>query len=276
MFTEPNYKQAMHHAWRMIWDHKLLWPLGLFATLLGQMGFLEMTSKFLSALSQKNSYESWGNLPAIFVSTFKYIASVQLPFSEWIWSIWLWIILIGIALVFLFVSVISQGTLVHTTSQKHKFQVEPDISKAWHISVGHFGRLLSVHFIRKIVIIGLTILVGMGTTSAINQSSAISTLALIVILLSSLTLGFIVSCVGVYTVGYIVVEEQSLKESFLNAWALFKQHLLVSFEVGFLVLLGNILLLVLLIAGGAILLTPAFLMILLLYFSSLRVVFSVL
>ncbi len=256
LHSEPTYKQAWHHAWRILVEHKILWPLGLFATFLGQMGLVEIVSKFFVALQQGTAHESWGNLPAIFMSDFSFLASIRVPANALILSAWLWVILIGIALVFLFVSLVSQAALVYVTGQKLKAKTVVDVGRAWHVGVGHFWKLLSVHILRKFVIITLTILISQATVAALLHSSAISTLALIVILCISLVLGFILSCLSIYTIGYIVIEEYGFFAAIKAAWILFKEHILVSLEVGCVVLLANFVVAILACVGAAIFLSP--------------------
>ncbi len=253
---EPTYKEAWHHAWRILLEHKVLWPLGLFATFLGQMGLVEILGKFFAALRQGNAHESWGNLPSIAASSFAFLTSIHLPFDQIIWSVWLWVIIFGIAFVFLFVGVVSQGALVYVTGQKLKAKTRVNIARAWHVGVGHFWKIFSVHIVRKFVIIALTIAISRATMAALEHSSAISSLALVVILCISLVLGFIISCLSIYTVGYIVIEEYGFWDAIKAAWILFKEHILVSFEVGFVVLVANLALAIVACIGAAIFLSP--------------------
>ncbi len=256
LHTEPTYKQAWQHAWHILVEHKILWPLGLFATFLGQMGLLEFVTKFFTALKQGNSYESWGNLPSIFASAATFFTSIRLPLDKWILAVWLWVIVFGILMLFLFLSLVSQGALVFITGQKLKAKTTVHIGRAWAAGIHHFWKLFSVHLVRKFVIIALTVLISQATISAINQSSAVSTLALLVILAVSVVLGFILSCLSIYTIGYIVIEEYPFLKALKSAWVLFKEHILVSFEVGFVVLIANVVVTILACIGAAIFLSP--------------------
>ncbi len=253
---EPTYKQAWHHAWRVLVEHKILWPLGLFATFLGQLGLLEFVTKFFTALKQGTAHESWGNLPSTFVSVAGFMTTIRLPFDKWIWAIWLWVIVFGILLLFLFVALVSQGALVYVTGHKLKAKTPVDIGRAWQAGISHFWRLFSVHLVRKTVIITLTILISRATVNALLHTSAVSSLALVVLLFVSVILGFILSCLSIYTIGYIVIEEYGFFQALKGAWILFKEHILVSLEVGFVVLVANIVVAVLACIGVAIFLSP--------------------
>lgn len=256
LHKEPTYKQAFHHAWRILVEHKILWPLGLFATFLGQMGLLEFVSKFFSALEQGTDHESWGNLPSILASSVSFLTSISLPFDKWVWAIWIWVILLGIFLLFLFIAIVSQAALVYVTGHKLKAKTAVDMGKAWHAGVRHFWRLLSIHVVRKAIIIALTILISRATMHALLQTSAVSSLSLVVILCISIVLGFILSCLSIYAVGYIVIEEYGFWQAIKGAWQLFKEHVLVSFEVGFIILVGNVLVAMLAVVGAAVFLSP--------------------
>lgn len=253
---EPTYREAWHHAWRILVEHKILWPLGLFATFLGQMGLLEFVTKFFTALKQGNAHESWGNMPAILASVASFFTEVRLPFDKWIWAVWIWVIVLGFLLLALFVALVSQGALVFVTGQKLKAKTEVHLGRAWSAGIKHFWRLFLVHVVRKIVIVAMTILISRATFHAIEQTSAVSSLALVVILCVSVALGFIISCLSIYTVGYIVIEEYKFWAAIKGAWVLFKEHILVSFEVGFIVLIANFVVAILACIGGAIFLSP--------------------
>lgn len=258
MGQEPTYRQAMRHAWDMLWQHKMLWPFGIFATFLGQLGLVEFLTKYINALQARDSAESWGNLPHLLASSFSFFTEMHLPFDRWVWAVWMWVILIGIGIVLFYLAIISQGALIHATSQKIRTEKHPQVSRAWHESVKNFGSLFIVHLVRKSIIILLTVLIGMATMSAVRSDSAIGILALIVILLASITIGFILSCLAVYTIGYIVVEGQKLSEALRGAWQLFSDHLLVSFEIGLLVIMGNVIVAILALVGAAVFLSPVF------------------
>jgi hypothetical protein len=256
LHKEPTYKQAFHHAWRVLVEHKILWPLGLFATFLGQMGLLEFVTRFFSALEQGTAHESWGNLPSILSSSVSFFTSLTLPLDTWVLGIWMWVILFGIFALFLFLALVSQAALVYITGHKLRAKTVVDVGRAWQSGINHFWRLFAVHFFRKSVIILLTILISRATMHALLQTSSVSTLSLVIILCVSVVLGFILSCLSIYTVGYIVIEEYKLWEALKNAWILFKNHLLVSFEVGFVILMANILVAVLAVVGGGVFLSP--------------------
>ncbi|HYE59641.1 MAG TPA: hypothetical protein VEA18_00450 [Candidatus Kapabacteria bacterium] len=245
----PLYRETFGYAWRLAWQHKLLWLFGLFAAMLGQFGILELLSNVYMASSDYALYPNWLALPKLFhIVSF---SSFGLPLAEWFWLGWVLVVLLGIALLMAFVSVVSQGALIASAAQYDKRKTLPDVGKAWHIGVSHFWRLLFINLFRKVVLGFLAVLVGFGALNAVvmETTHGMDLFLFFVVFIVAALIGMVVSFIAVYAAAYVVVEEYPLLDALEAAWRLFLDHWLVSLEVGLIVLFMNVLVSVVALGG---------------------------
>jgi hypothetical protein len=73
-------------------------------------------------------------------------------------------------------------------------------------------------------------------------------------------MGMILSFLLVYAVGYVVVENQKLIPALRNAWRMFTDHWFVSLEIGFIMIVLNVLALALVIFGLYVFFLPSLFM----------------
>jgi len=248
----PLYRQAMSHSWRLAWKHIWLWPLGLFAALLGQMGVADFFVKLWFASSDYGVYPEWSTLPRMFDY------GVSFPVGTWGWLAFLAVVFLGFCAIFIFVSVVSQGALVHITAKSVKKNDLPDVGSSWHVGVSHFWRILGIHVLKKCAIFVVAVWVGLSTLNMVSGFSGSDILIFFVIFILASFFGIVASFMSVYAVGYIVVEEYSFLQSIRVAWKLFLSHWMVSIEVGFIIFVLNILVAILLLTTVFIFLLPAF------------------
>ncbi|MFZ2189583.1 MAG: hypothetical protein WA057_04515 [Candidatus Magasanikiibacteriota bacterium] len=237
----PLYREAITHSWQLVWKHKMLWLFGLFAAFLGQMGLMDLLSNVGFASSDYALYPSWLAWPQLLKSLYGN-SGLSLPFEGWIWLIWLVVILLGLFIFFLFTAVVSQGALVYSSDKFFKSKKLPSTSTAWHVGVKHFWRIFFLNLFKKVVMVLLAVVVGYGTWNFVVGASGWSVVLFLLIFLLAVLVGLVLSFLVIYAIGYIVIEEYSLRESLEAAWMLFVDHWLVSIEVGLLVLFLNIIL----------------------------------
>lgn len=248
---EPTYTNALRDSWRLTWNHKSLWPYGLFALLLGQMGITELLIKVGMASRTGEIGGMW-----------KYIAFALNPMN-WIelynatdkradtimWFIWMIVVLGALAIGVLFVSVVCQGAIIHAAAQYTKLKKGmPDEAKAWHVSVKHFWKLLGLTALRKLVLFLSALVVAWAAVYAATWGGGanwvfLGTLAVTVFV------GVVLSIVFMYAAGYVLEEEYGFWESIKAAFRLFHDHWFVSFEVGIILLFMNLAMLILLFVG---------------------------
>lgn len=236
---EPTYRDALRHGWSIMIEHKVLWILGLFAALLGQMGILEIFTKVIVTAKYYTYYPFIAHFPAFAQGFINFLRDWNLPFDRGVWLVWLLVVMLAFGFLFLFVAVVSQGALIHCVAQFVHGKFRLASHEAWHAGVDHFGRLLLLQIIKKIVIGLLVLFVGFSTYHFIITPSTIYTTLFAISLLLALFLGSIISLLVTYAAGYVVVEELHLKDALPAAWRLLKTHSLVSVEVAVIMLLVN-------------------------------------
>lgn len=240
---EPTYRDALRASWSLAWHHKNLWPFGLFAMLLGQFGLFELVAKVWGVLYVRGNPTMWEWYQAF--ASKESLAQLKVLFGigadHWIWAVWLLIMLVGLAISLGFVATVTQGALVYAGAKFSKFRLKyPDEIKAWHVGVEHFWRVLTLNILRKFIV-GLAGLEVVMTAARLALHPTLA-MGLVVALgfAAAVSIGIIASFLLMYAIGYVVVEEYSVKESLRAAWKLFLKHPAVSLEVGLIVLFLNI------------------------------------
>jgi len=146
---EPTYRQALSHSWKLAWHHKLIWIFGLFAAFLGQMGLLELLGSVSMHASSSSATLGLGNLTWIKMLCAGELR-VSLPITGWVWLVWLLVMFLGFGIFLIFVSVSSQGALIHASAQWAKKDTLPDTDKSWHAGVQHFWPLFFINVFKKV------------------------------------------------------------------------------------------------------------------------------
>ncbi len=251
----PLYRQAFSHSWHLAWRQPSLWPLGLFSAALGQMGLVDVLTQGWFTARGFRPGRGWFQLFEFVRSGFRMDA---LPPGSSGWVAFLLVVFAGIALMFLVVSVISQGALVDVTAHMQKRKQNPHAGHSWHVGVRRFWSVFLVHLFKKLSLIILGILTGSVALSVLLQTGMPAWVFLLVFLCTSV-LGIMISFLAIYTVCYAVVEEMSFFQAVRSAWILFVEHWLVSIEVGLTIFALNIGIVCVLVTGLFVALVPAFL-----------------
>ncbi len=250
----PLYKQAFSHSWKLAWKQHALWPLGLFAATLGQMGIVDfLTQSWFTARGYQPG-EGWRVLFSL-LKTGAVEGGVSGGMIGWV--AFLIVLLLGIWAAFVFASVVAQGALVDATARSIKHKKLPDASAAWHVGVRHFWRVLFVNIAKKLLLAIAGITVAAAAFPLLFTTGG-SPIFFLLVFLAASVVGIVVSFLAIYTVGYIVVEEYRFGEAVASAWRLFVEHWLVSLEVGITMFVLNILVAFLMVAALFLSLVPAF------------------
>lgn len=237
----PLYREALAHSWKLAWTHVWLWPLGLFAVFLGQMGLFEFVTELGLLSSGDISLPVWIEVPRLlFTADFSGLATIGAQGA--VSLLWLLVVGVGITALILFVSNVSQGALVSIAARSTKSKKLPDIATSWHTGVHHFWRIFTINALKKMSIVLLASLVGLAYLRSESVLDASSVFALTIVMVLALFAGIILSFLSVYAIGYVVVEEYPLFGAIAAAWRLFTGHILVSLEIGLTLLFANLLL----------------------------------
>lgn len=239
---EPTYRQSLRHAWDITWNHKLLWLFGLFSMFVGQMGLMDLFLHIRLAERQFVWFPTFLDIKGFLVGLVS-LGAVQLSVEEWSALLWMLIVIVCIVTVAVFVSITSQGALIHGINAAiHNKRRNPhkEVTLAWHAGVRHFWKLLGLQVIRKAALVLASSSIAFGLIFFVeSQEFYAPALLFWVIFLLAIFVGGLISILSVYAACYIMLDEQSLWQSIHHAWKLTKAHWLVSLEVGVIVLLVN-------------------------------------
>lgn len=248
---EPTYTNALKESWKLAWQHKSLWSFGLFAMLLGQLGISELLFKvgMSSRTGEIGGLWKYGFAmldPRNWAELFGQVTRTADSIMTFIWLV---LMLAGLAAVVIFVSVVCQGAIIHAAAKYTKNpKALPCEATAWHVSVKHFWKLLSLNLLRKLVLFVTALAVAWGAVYA-AVTPGVGSVVFIIVFGFAVLIGVILSILLAYASAYVLEEEYSFWESITAATHLLSEHWLVSIEVGIMLLFMNLVLLVLLFAG---------------------------
>ncbi len=247
------YKQALQHGWWLTRHHLWLWPLGLFASLLGQMGLLEFFTKIVEAGS--GTAPTWSTIPQLF--QFFNMSWPHLSWSVFGWSLWLIVVFVSLFVLFVFVAVVSQGAIIHAASKAVHREVLADVGKAWHVGVRHFWSLFFINLFKKILIGILAVLVFWATKNVMQYSRGWDAIWFLLMFLIAAVTGMVLSFLAIYAAGYVVVEQYSFGRSIVAAWKLVWRHWLPSIEAAIVIFAVDIVAFVLVLVGFFVFMFPS-------------------
>ncbi len=242
MSKEPTYRDAIAFSWRIVWQYKNYWIFGFFALFLGQMGLVDFFSRILLVDHNLLTYVYATDGVTIVQLFATLISSLTLSASQWIWFVWLVLYIVAAGIMLIFCATCSQGALVYAIEKSTKKlpRKASTVSKAWTVGVTHFWSVFWLNVLRKIIILGLSLLVSFAAYSILISSSASQTFWAYGAMAIALLVGVWVFAMLIYAVCYVVIESKSFTGAIADAWELCKKHWLVSLEIGGIILLCQI------------------------------------
>jgi hypothetical protein len=255
---ESLYIQSIKRAWAFVKQNKIIWIFGLFAAFLGQFGIVEFLGKIGMASGNTGMYfekfSRAGDVLTFFAGSFSFsLQDKALVFS-------LLVLIAAFVAFFIMIAVVSQGTVIGTAAQSIKSRSgKINISKAWNTGVENFWRLFILNFFKKVLISFLAVVVGLSAYTAIIMPSLVNNIIFVVMFLAASAIGLILSFLVIYACAYVVVEKFKIWEATLTAWKLFKDHWLVSIEIGLIILALNMFLGLITALGFVLAILPAIL-----------------
>jgi len=240
-FMNKNlYREAFAHSWRLATKHIWLWPFGLFAALLGQLGVTELLSALGVIKDQYGAATSVQLILEIFRG-FNFSNFSNLNFLQWGGAVWILFIWILLAIVLTFIAISSQGALIHAASKpSHRIKAFHPASSSWHVGVRHFWRLFALTIVKKAGLLLLGLLVAWVSYRSSTTGSLLDQSIFVITFLVALFVGLSLSFYTIYAACYVIVEEYDDKQALQAAWSLLKDHPIVSIEVALILLVLNI------------------------------------
>jgi hypothetical protein len=113
------------------------------------------------------------------------------------------------------------------------------LADAFQVSRKHFGSVLLINVVVKIVLYGLLIAVAAPLMSwfVLHNNSWGALLVILLVFLVFIPISIIVSFVVKYAIAYMVIEGQKAGQAFRSGWQLFIKNWLVSIEMALIVVL---------------------------------------
>ncbi len=247
---EPTYRQTLAHAWSITWHNKALWIFGLFSVLLGQFGFSDIFGQIWSVLDNA-AMGGW----AIF------LPSIKLNWSgdtrSMLGIIWLAGICLALLVALVFLAVTSQGALISYAAEWFKTKKHQKLSKPWGHGLKHFWSILFINILRKVFLVSSLLSFGLVLSYFFNSETLsqgfLSAFSLVIVLFLSL----LISIISIYTLCALVIDGKGVMPAIKKSINIFSQHVLVSLEVGVLLMLLNFLLVIVLVVGSFFAFLPA-------------------
>lgn len=237
---EPTYQQALSHACELAWKHKTLWALGLLSAVVAQFGLGDFFGRLLFLYQQGGV----GLMSSSILNNFSWIMPSAMSWATILGFIWLTGLVILLTITIIFITITAQGALISYASNYFKNKNFDNLTKAWNKSIGHFWQLLKINILYKLLFCAILL----------SSASVIKVWVLAETTLLQIILGFVLglllfvylvfSIVYFYVIAYVVVDNQLLPIAAKKAWNLFDRHVLVSIEIGLLMMLLNLLLII--------------------------------
>lgn len=227
---EPTYRDALVTSWKFILHHKLLWILGAMAMLIGQFGLGNFLGSLWTFITEGEvalmpwipDQVSWAELT---------------PLSTWQFA-GLFVMMFALFAFIAVMAVCAQGAVIAAAVRFFSGR-KTNLATAWHTGARHFWRLLAVNSVQQIILL-FTISAMLGFWRDFSHTEASGIIMLVIGLALGLFIALLTSVLSIYTAAFVVDKEYTLSEAVAAAYELFKDHILVSFEVSLFLLLLTI------------------------------------
>ncbi|MBT4277676.1 hypothetical protein HOD96_02940 [Candidatus Falkowbacteria bacterium] len=234
------YFQALTNSWKLVWKNKILWFFGLFAIFLGGVEWSNLLSRDFLGMFKINSVVSYLSSIGVFSGEFllniKAVA-VTNPFSL-VMILFIFGIFIALFVALLWVSVVSQGSLVYSVFElDHKTKI--NTFKSMAIGRQNFWQILSLNIVDKYVVWTCSILLGFFGTEIFIQKSALTAITLLIISVLILVILVLTAFIIKYALAFVVLKAQNPFLAIKNAFILFFRNLLINIEMAAFLFLVN-------------------------------------
>lgn len=230
------YRKLLAQAWKNTWAHKYLWFFGLFATLLGSSGELELLFRSFSDVATNGLFANFRSFWASNIFSMQALSnfgnimmtdslSMLIAFS---------ILTIGFLLmIFLFwFSIISQSALVFNYSRiiankshNYKSGLELGMKKFWPV--------LGLNIILKAIVYIAFLALAVPIVVWFVHPSFGQNLFFVIAYLIFIPLSIVASFVVKFATAYVVIKGEKLVDAFYKGWNLFLNNWLISIEMAF-------------------------------------------
>ncbi len=245
--SSPFYRVLFAQAWRLTWNHKKLWVLGLFSAFWGVSGvqlfmswlgtFLRDGSVFAAVPRLRYGVFHWSSLPAL-------------------------ISLLAVSAFLLWLVTASRAGLLWGVREQTRGRL-PGIRDMLTAGTRVFWPVFGVSLIGRWVMGGLFLMFAFYVVHPTRGASLMSFVATSVLLS---IIGMVVSFLTVYATLGVVIRGDRFLESWSHAWKLFRNHWVVTVEMALMLYVLNMLMALTMIIATAVVMMPVMLLLVILSF----------
>ncbi|MFA4818704.1 MAG: hypothetical protein WC621_02585 [Patescibacteria group bacterium] len=228
------YRTILRRAWQILWQHAWLWPLGLFAALAGNGG--EYSALAISSERVATQISAWQTLQTnLKTDQVNFVwEGIKNTFSHSpVLVIWLLFVLIVVAILVLWIIIVSQASLIQATGKIDAGE-STNFTKTTSAAVKHFWPIFFLNLLAKFFIYLLLAVAFLPFLIALlihPQTNWNFNLLVIISFIISAPLSLIISFVLKYAAIYIVLAKEKWWSALAKAINLFFRNWLVSLEM---------------------------------------------
>jgi len=248
---EPTFRQALSHSWALVKQKKSLWIFGLLSAVIGQWGLSDFLGAFYRTVS--NGFYLYGGEPlSDYFSVLNWHKVTLVLLSLWLIGI---ILLVIFSLIF--VAVGARGAIISYAIHYYKTGKILALHDAWNKGIKKFLPLLSIALLTR-----LLQLVDLGLFSILARfilkgNGLFSSFLLVLVGAISILIALLIEASAIYASGYILLENKNIKKSLQKGWSLLSDHLMVSLELGLVLVFLNVLFLGVAVYGSFVAFVPS-------------------
>jgi len=228
---EPTFRQALSRSWQLVVQKKSLWIFGILSALAGQMGL----SDFVGMM-----YKTTGNglKPFSFTLFFDYLKSFNWhQVSVILLTLWLLGIILLLIISVVFIAISSRGAIIAYSIQWYKKGKILSLSDAWNKGVKNFLPMLGVTVLGRSLQMLVIWLFAISAIKLVQANNLTGNLVLVFIAGVAIFLALVIESISIYSSGYLILENKSLKISIKKGFELFLEHMMVSLELGIILMI---------------------------------------
>jgi hypothetical protein len=228
---EPTFRQALSRSWQLVAQKKSLWIFGILSALIGQMGlsdFVGMMYKTTTNGFRPFSFELFFNY--LKISNWHQVSIVLL-------TLWLLGIILLLVMAVVFIAVCSRGAIIAYAIHWYKKDKILSLTDAWNKGVQKFFPMLVVTLVSRFFQMLVIWLFALAAFRLVQGNNLTSNLALIFVAGIALFLALVIESISIYSSGYLILENKDLRISVKKGLELFLAHVMVSLELGIILML---------------------------------------
>lgn len=248
---EPTFRQALSHSWALVKQKKSLWIFGLLSAVIGQWGLSDFLGAFYR--TTKNGFYLFDHQQfyAFFSALNWHRVSIILLY---LWLVGI-ILLVGMSLIF--VAIGARGAIISYAIHYYKTGKILPLHQAWYKGIKKFGSLFTVTLLGRIAqLVDLGIFAWLARMILRNDGLA-SIFLLVMVGALAILIALLLEATMIYASGYILLENKSIKKSLRQGWELLSDHLMLSLELGLVLVFLNVLFLGVAVYGSFVAFVPS-------------------